>query len=149
MVPARAGHRHRGGTGFVGRGAAFLAFLADRDAAVGVEHALANRLSLGHGLNRHLDHGTPGSDARLKQAEPSWPDVKVVRVDASSWPDGDVVIPAEAKGLPVVEIYGILEGQMEIWWKPYYDRGTSAWNHPVSQVARAMRIVRGSSEGLS
>jgi hypothetical protein len=32
-------------------------------------------------------------------------------------------------GAPIVEIYGILEGRMEIWWKPYYERGTSAWNH--------------------
>lgn len=32
-------------------------------------------------------------------------------------------------GAPVVEIYGILEGRMEIWYKPYYDRGTSAWYH--------------------
>jgi hypothetical protein len=34
-------------------------------------------------------------------------------------------------GAPVVEIYGILEGQMEIWWKPYYERGTSAWSHRI------------------
>jgi len=34
-------------------------------------------------------------------------------------------------GAPVVEIYGVLEGRMEIWWKPYYDRGTSAWSHRV------------------
>jgi hypothetical protein len=34
-------------------------------------------------------------------------------------------------GAPVVEIYGILEGQMEIWSKPYYDRGTSAWSHRI------------------
>lgn len=34
-------------------------------------------------------------------------------------------------GAPVVEIYGILDGEMEIWWKPYYDRGTSAWNHRI------------------
>jgi hypothetical protein len=32
-------------------------------------------------------------------------------------------------GAPIVEIYGVLDGQMEIWWKPYYDRGTSAWSH--------------------
>jgi hypothetical protein len=30
-------------------------------------------------------------------------------------------------GAPVVEIYGVLEGRLEVWWKPYYDRGTSAW----------------------
>lgn len=34
-------------------------------------------------------------------------------------------------GAPIVEIYGILEGRMEIWWKPYYERGTSAWNHRI------------------
>jgi len=34
-------------------------------------------------------------------------------------------------GAPVVEIYGILEGRMEVWWKPYCDRGTSAWNHQI------------------
>jgi len=34
-------------------------------------------------------------------------------------------------GAPVVEIYGILEGRMEICWKPYYDCGTSAWNHRI------------------
>jgi 8-oxo-dGTP diphosphatase len=32
---------------------------------------------------------------------------------------------------PTVEIYGVLEGQLEVWWKPYHDRGTSAWNHRV------------------
>jgi mannose-6-phosphate isomerase-like protein (cupin superfamily) len=32
-------------------------------------------------------------------------------------------------GAPIVEIYGILEGEMEIWSKPYYERGTSAWSH--------------------
>ncbi|HEX3315932.1 MAG TPA: hypothetical protein VHR72_13625 [Gemmataceae bacterium] len=34
-------------------------------------------------------------------------------------------------GAPIVEIYGVLEGQLEIWWKPYFHRGTSAWNHRV------------------
>lgn len=34
-------------------------------------------------------------------------------------------------GAPSVEIYGVLEGRMEIWWKPYYDRGTSAWSHQI------------------
>ena len=36
-----------------------------------------------------------------------------------------------AHGAPSVEIYGVLEGRMEIWWKPYYDRGTSAWSHQI------------------
>ena len=34
-------------------------------------------------------------------------------------------------GAPVVEIYGVLEGELEIWSKPYYDRGTSAWSHRI------------------
>lgn len=34
-------------------------------------------------------------------------------------------------GAPIVEIYGILEGRMEIWWKPYYNQGTSAWSHRI------------------
>ncbi len=32
---------------------------------------------------------------------------------------------------PSVEIYGVLEGRMEMWWKSYYDRGTSAWSHQI------------------
>ncbi len=31
----------------------------------------------------------------------------------------------------MVEIYGILEGELEVWWKAYHDRGTSAWFHRV------------------
>ena len=34
-------------------------------------------------------------------------------------------------GAPIVEIYGVLEGQMEIWWKGYDERGSSAWSHRV------------------
>src|SRR5262249_4288048 len=34
-------------------------------------------------------------------------------------------------GAPVVEIYGVLEGELEVWWKAYHDRGTSAWCHRV------------------
>ena len=34
-----------------------------------------------------------------------------------------------AHNAPVVEIYGILEGCLETWWKTYYDRGTSGWSH--------------------
>lgn len=29
---------------------------------------------------------------------------------------------------PTVEIYGVLEGQLEMWWKPYHDQGASAWS---------------------
>ncbi len=31
-------------------------------------------------------------------------------------------------GAPIVEIYGVLEGRLEVWWKPYEDRGSSAWS---------------------
>jgi hypothetical protein len=34
-------------------------------------------------------------------------------------------------GAPVVEVYGVLEGRLEIWSKPYYNRGTSAWSHSI------------------
>jgi hypothetical protein len=37
-------------------------------------------------------------------------------------------------GAPVVEIYGVIEGRMDIWWKPYYDRGTSSWSHRVLEA---------------
>ncbi len=30
-------------------------------------------------------------------------------------------------GAPAVEIYGVLSGKLEIWWKNYQDRGVSAW----------------------
>ena len=38
---------------------------------------------------------------------------------------------ATSTGAPVVELYGILEGSLEVWWKPYAERGTSAWSHRV------------------
>jgi hypothetical protein len=34
-------------------------------------------------------------------------------------------------GSPTVEVYGVLSGKLEIWWKPYHDRGTSAWSHRI------------------
>jgi hypothetical protein len=37
-------------------------------------------------------------------------------------------------GAPMVEIYGVLDGRLEIWWKPYYERGTSAWSHRVLEA---------------
>lgn len=37
-------------------------------------------------------------------------------------------------GAPVVEIYGVLEGRMEIWWKPYHHRGSSAWSHRILEA---------------
>lgn len=32
---------------------------------------------------------------------------------------------------PTVEIYGVIEGRLEAWWKPYHDQGTSAWSCQV------------------
>jgi hypothetical protein len=43
-------------------------------------------------------------------------------------------------GAPVVEIYGVLEGEFEIWWKPYYERGTSAWCHRVVQAGDWLEV---------
>ena len=43
-------------------------------------------------------------------------------------------------GAPVVEIYGILEGEMEIWSKPYYERGTSAWCHRLLKAGDWLEV---------
>lgn len=43
-------------------------------------------------------------------------------------------------GSPVVELYGILEGSLEVWWKPYYERGTSAWNHRVLRAGDWLEV---------
>jgi thiol-disulfide isomerase/thioredoxin len=46
-------------------------------------------------------------EKQLSEASVRWTDVKIVKVDASAWPDpSGPQLPAEAKGLPVVEIYG-------------------------------------------
>ncbi len=42
-------------------------------------------------------------------------------------------------GAPIVEIYGILEGEMEIWSKPYYERGTSAWSRRILKAGDLAR----------
>lgn len=42
----------------------------------------------------------------LAAAEPRWPDVRIVRIDASNWPDPSAPrLPDGATGLPVVEIF--------------------------------------------
>jgi hypothetical protein len=41
---------------------------------------------------------------------------------------------------PVVELYGVLEGSLEVWWKPYYERGTSAWSHRVLQAGDWLEV---------
>jgi mannose-6-phosphate isomerase-like protein (cupin superfamily) len=43
-------------------------------------------------------------------------------------------------GAPVVEVYGVLEGQLEVWWKHYMDRGTSAWNHRILQAGDWLEV---------
>ena len=45
-----------------------------------------------------------------------------------------------AHSAPVVEIYGILEGRLEVWWKPYYDRGTSAWSHRILEAGDWLEV---------
>ncbi len=41
---------------------------------------------------------------------------------------------------PVVEIYGVLEGELEVWWKAYYDRGTSAWCRRVLKAGDWLEV---------
>jgi hypothetical protein len=43
-------------------------------------------------------------------------------------------------GAPTVEIYGVLEGRLEIWWKAYHDRGTSAWCHRILEVGDWLEV---------
>ena len=43
--------------------------------------------------------------AELDAAAGDWPDVEIVKIDASSWPDAGPKLPKGAKGLPVIEIY--------------------------------------------
>lgn len=32
-------------------------------------------------------------------------------------------------GLPAVEIYGVIEGRLQLWWKPMNQRGVQVWKH--------------------
>jgi hypothetical protein len=43
-------------------------------------------------------------------------------------------------GAPVVEIYGVLEGRLEVWSKPYHDRGTSAWARHVLEAGDWLEV---------
>jgi hypothetical protein len=43
-------------------------------------------------------------------------------------------------GAPVVEIYGVLEGSLEVWWKPYHDRGTSAWCQRILEAGDWLEV---------
>ena len=47
---------------------------------------------------------------------------------------------ATSTAAPIVEIYGILEGEMEIWSKPYYERGTSAWSHRILRAGDWLEV---------
>jgi hypothetical protein len=95
---------------------------------------------LGHNLRgvRHLDKNTLGEilevgdrSFNLRVADPYLPyQMQGLGFTWSFFTDKDKQ-DCHVHGAPIVEIYGILEGRMEIWWKPYYERGTSAWNHRV------------------
>jgi hypothetical protein len=43
-------------------------------------------------------------------------------------------------GAPTVEIYGVLEGQLEVWWKPYFERGTAAWCHRILEAGDWLEV---------
>ena len=45
-------------------------------------------------------------------------------------------------GAPVVELYGILEGSLEIWWKPYYERGRRPGATASCTRATGLRSIR-------
>lgn len=34
-------------------------------------------------------------------------------------------------GMPAVEIYGVLEGRLQLWWKPMNARGVRVWKHQI------------------
>jgi hypothetical protein len=95
---------------------------------------------LGHNLRgvRHLDKKTLdeildiGDRAfNLRVADPYLPyQMQGVGFTWSFFTDKDKQ-DCHVHGAPVVEIYGVLEGRLEVWWKPYYERGTSAWSHRI------------------
>jgi thiol-disulfide isomerase/thioredoxin len=42
----------------------------------------------------------------LERAAPRWPDVRIVRIDASAWPADDAPpLPRGARGLPAIELF--------------------------------------------
>jgi hypothetical protein len=43
-------------------------------------------------------------------------------------------------GAPIVEIYGVLEGKLEVWWKAYHARGTSAWSHRILETGDWLEV---------
>jgi len=42
---------------------------------------------------------------QLEGAAARWPDVRIVRIDATRWPDGGPPLPAGATGLPAIEVF--------------------------------------------
>jgi hypothetical protein len=92
---------------------------------------------LAHNLRgvRHLDKKTlddileSGSRAfNLRVADPYLPyQMQGVGFTWSFFTEKDTQ-DCHVHGAPVVEIYGVLSGRLEVWWKPYYERGTSAWS---------------------
>jgi hypothetical protein len=98
---------------------------------------------LGHNLRgvRHLDKKTldeildVGNRAfNLRVADPYLPyQMQGVGFTWSFFTERDKQ-DCHVHGAPVVEIYGVLEGQLEVWSKPYYERGTSAWSHRILEA---------------
>lgn len=79
-------------------------------------------------------------DARLSAAAPRWPDVVIRRLDATE--DGAVELPVEARGLPVVEVFGPDGKRVALLLGP------DALD-VVAVVDRLRAARRGSSNGLS
>jgi hypothetical protein len=95
---------------------------------------------LGHNLRgvRHLEKRTldeildAGSHAfKLRVADPYLPhQMQGIGFTWSFFTHKDAQ-DCHVHGAPIVEIYGILEGEVEVWSKPYYERGTAAWSHRI------------------
>lgn len=54
-------------------------------------------------------------DQRLQTAAARWPDVEIVRVDATAWPDPEApALPDGAAGLPVIEVFDATGKRIEL-----------------------------------
>jgi mannose-6-phosphate isomerase-like protein (cupin superfamily) len=43
-------------------------------------------------------------------------------------------------GLPAVEIYGVIEGRLQIWYKPMNERGVRVWKHKILEAGDWMEV---------
>jgi hypothetical protein len=43
-------------------------------------------------------------------------------------------------GAPIIEIYGVLEGELEVWSKPYYERGTASWSYRLLEAGDWLEV---------